>query len=183
MCVCICMRITYSPCIYNALIYIHYTYLVAEMGTNVGRLCWWMRVCYMCVCVREDPAKEMNSSDTSPFRVRYRRSVGLRALKGWSLCALYVHAQHTQPQPATGDNIMRRPPLYIHPTEGRSTRSDQWRVMTHVHLKVIAYHTHMIIYITFLSMLEDREWYFLPRLAYVNNYVSISLKWILSVLY
>lgn len=103
----------------------------------------------MCVCVREDPAKEMNSSDTSPFRMRYRRSVGLRALKGWSLCALsiYVHTQHTQPQSATGDNIMRRPPLYIHPTEGRSTRSDQWRVMTHVHLKVIAYHTYDNIYL------------------------------------
>jgi len=82
VCVCVCVResegIAYSPCMYNALVYIF-------SGRNgyddrVGG-CVCVRDVYI-ICVREDAAKEMNSSDTSPFRVRHCHRVGLRALKG-----------------------------------------------------------------------------------------------------
>lgn len=66
-------------------LYIH-IYIYISSGKNgyddrVGG-CVCVRDVY--IYVREDPAKEMNSSDTSPFRVRHcrRRRVGLRALKG-----------------------------------------------------------------------------------------------------
>lgn len=108
VCVYICMSITYSLCIYNTLIYIytyniHYTYLVAEMGTNVGRLCCCVGEC---VCVRCAYACERTLqrkwipttrvlSVCATAAVRITCAEGVMAVRPLYICARTAHPAPT----------------------------------------------------------------------------------------
>jgi len=192
VCVYVCERVKHNLriCIMHSCIYIFSDGRNGYDDDRVGGACVWIYI-----CVWEDPAaKEMNSSDTSPFRMCTTAAAATQDYVRWRgdrrapshtiiIIYIYMHTPTSNRQPTTILYIRddHRCILYTLRKDSRrgTTNDELWRA--YICLKVIARvcDNNVIHYDISVGPKTARIifWYFLGggggACVYVNNYISI----------